>query len=105
MDGCSHSKKSPRKSKEVQRQWRPKSVPVYRACFTFIHAYGLRISEAVTLPISAVDAKQMVPGVIGKGNVAMRKVLSVGGLQPIETSNLDIFGSDFATVTRNSLCQ
>ena len=43
-------------------------MPLYRACFTLIYAYGLRISEAVTLPISAVDSKQMVVRVIGKGN-------------------------------------
>ena len=42
--------------------------PVYRGCFTLIYAYGLRISEAVTLPVSAVDSKQMVLCVIGKGN-------------------------------------
>jgi site-specific recombinase XerD len=42
--------------------------PVYRGCFTLIYAYGLRITEAVTLPISAVDSKQMVLHVIGKGN-------------------------------------
>ena len=43
-------------------------VPLYRACFTLIYAYGLRISEAVTLPISAVDSRQMVLHVIGKRN-------------------------------------
>ena len=32
--------------------------PVYRGCFTLIYADGLRISEAVTLPVSAVDSKQ-----------------------------------------------
>jgi integrase/recombinase XerD len=42
--------------------------PVYRGCFTVIYAYGLRITEAVTLPISAVDSKQMVLRVIGKRN-------------------------------------
>jgi site-specific recombinase XerD len=42
--------------------------PVYRGCFTLIYAYGLRITEAVTLPISAVDPKQMVLRVIGKRN-------------------------------------
>jgi integrase/recombinase XerD len=41
-------------------------VPLYRACFTLIYAYGLRISEAVTLPVSAVDSQQMVLHVIGK---------------------------------------
>jgi integrase/recombinase XerD len=43
-------------------------MPIYRACFTLIYAYGLRISEAVTLPIAAVDSKQMVLRIIGKGN-------------------------------------
>jgi integrase/recombinase XerD len=43
-------------------------MPIYRACFTLMYAYGLRISEAVTLPISAVDSKQMVLRIIGKGN-------------------------------------
>ena len=42
--------------------------PVYRGCFTLIYAYGLRISEAVTLPVSAVDWKEMVLRVIGKRN-------------------------------------
>jgi site-specific recombinase XerD len=42
--------------------------PVYRGCFTLIYAYGLRIGEAVTLPVTAVDSKQMVLRVIGKRN-------------------------------------
>jgi integrase/recombinase XerD len=42
--------------------------PVYRGCFALIYAYGLRITEAVTLPVSAVDSKQMVLHVIGKRN-------------------------------------
>jgi len=42
--------------------------PVYRGCFTLIYAFGLRISEAVTLPVTAVDSKQMVLHVIGKRN-------------------------------------
>src|SRR5208337_3906676 len=42
--------------------------PVYRGCFALIYAYGLRITEAVTLPVSAVDSKQMVLRVIGKRN-------------------------------------
>ncbi len=33
-----------------------------------IYAYGLRIGEAVTLPVTAVDSKQMVLRVIGKGD-------------------------------------
>ena len=42
--------------------------PVYRGCFTLIYAYGLRIGEAITLPVTAVDSKQMVLRVIGKRN-------------------------------------
>ena len=42
--------------------------PVYRGCFALIYAYGLRIREAITLPVTAVDSKQMVVHVIGKGN-------------------------------------
>jgi site-specific recombinase XerD len=42
--------------------------PIYRGCFTLIYAYGLRIYEAVTLPVSAVDSKQMLLRVVGKGN-------------------------------------
>jgi integrase/recombinase XerD len=42
--------------------------PIYRGCFTLIYTYGLRISEAITLPVSAVDSKQMVLRVIGKRN-------------------------------------
>ncbi len=42
--------------------------PVYRGCFTLIYAYGLRISEAVTLPVTAVDSKQLLLRVIGKRN-------------------------------------
>ena len=42
--------------------------PIYRGCFTLIYAYGLRITEAVTLPVTAVDSKQMVLRVIGKRN-------------------------------------
>jgi integrase/recombinase XerD len=42
--------------------------PILRGCFALIYAYGLRITEAVTLPITAVDSKQMMLRVIGKGN-------------------------------------
>lgn len=33
-----------------------------------MYAYGLRIGEAVTLPVTAVDSNRMVLRVIGKGN-------------------------------------
>jgi len=42
--------------------------PLYRACFALIYAYGLRMSEAITLPVAAVDSTQMVLRVIGKRN-------------------------------------
>jgi len=42
--------------------------PVYRACMCTMYACGLRISEAVSLPISAIDSKRMLLRVIGKRN-------------------------------------
>lgn len=42
--------------------------PVYRGCFTLAYAYGLRIGEAISLPVTAVDSKQLLLRVIGKGN-------------------------------------
>ena len=42
--------------------------PVYRGCFTLVYAYGLRIGEVLTLPVTAVDSKQLLLRVIGKGN-------------------------------------
>jgi integrase/recombinase XerD len=42
--------------------------PILRGCFALMYAYGLRIAEAITLPVSAVDSQQMVLRVIGKGN-------------------------------------
>jgi integrase/recombinase XerD len=42
--------------------------PVYRGCFTLIYAYGLRIGEAITLPVTAVDPNQQLLRVTGKGN-------------------------------------
>ncbi len=42
--------------------------PLYRGCFALIYAYGLRITEAVTLPVTAVDSQQMVLRVLGKRN-------------------------------------
>jgi site-specific recombinase XerD len=42
--------------------------PIYRGCFTLVYAYGLRIGEAITLPVTAVDAGQSLLHVIGKGN-------------------------------------
>ena len=42
--------------------------PINRGCLTRVYAYGLRIGEAITLPITAVDAGQSLLHVIGKGN-------------------------------------
>ena len=42
--------------------------PVYRGCFALIYACGLRIGEALALPVSAVDSEQMLLRVIGKRN-------------------------------------
>jgi site-specific recombinase XerD len=42
--------------------------PIYRGCFTLVYAYGLRIGEAIKLPVTAVDSEQLLLRVIGKGN-------------------------------------
>jgi integrase/recombinase XerD len=42
--------------------------PIYRGCFTLMYSYGLRMTETITLPVTAVDSQQMVLRVIGKGN-------------------------------------
>ena len=42
--------------------------PIYRGLFTLIYSYGLRINEATTLPIAAIDSGAMTLRVIGKGN-------------------------------------
>ena len=42
--------------------------PILRGCFTLIYSYGLRITEGITLPVTAVDSQQMVLHVIGKGD-------------------------------------
>jgi site-specific recombinase XerD len=57
-----------RSDEECRRLIATLEKPVYRGCFTVIYAYGLRISEAVQLPVTAVDSKRMVLRVIGKGN-------------------------------------
>lgn len=57
-----------RSDKDCRRLIAALEKPVYRGCFTLIYAYGLRITEAVTLPVTAVDSKRMVLRVIGKRN-------------------------------------
>ncbi len=42
--------------------------PIYRGLFTLIYAYGLRISEATKLPVTAIASGSMTLRVIGKGN-------------------------------------
>ena len=42
--------------------------PVHRTCLTVMYACGLRISEAITLEVSAVDRARRVLRIIGKGN-------------------------------------
>jgi site-specific recombinase XerD len=57
-----------RSDKDCRRLIATLENPIYRGCFTLIYAYGLRIGEAVTLPVTAVDSREMVLRVIGKGN-------------------------------------
>ncbi|MHC5034374.1 MAG: tyrosine-type recombinase/integrase [Planctomycetota bacterium] len=40
----------------------------YRLCFSLMYGCGLRIGEAVALPISGIDSKQMLVRIVGKGD-------------------------------------
>lgn len=42
--------------------------PIHRGCFRLIYACGLRISEAATLPVTAIDKTSGLLRVVGKGN-------------------------------------
>jgi len=42
--------------------------PRYRLCFSLMYACGLRIGEAVALPIRAIDASQRLLRIVGKGD-------------------------------------
>ena len=42
--------------------------PTFRGCYALMYSCGLRHMEAVSLPVSAVDSKQMLLHVIGKRN-------------------------------------
>ena len=57
-----------RRDEDCRRLIATLEKPLYRGCFALIYAYGLRLSEAITLPVTAVDSKQMVIRLIGKRN-------------------------------------
>jgi site-specific recombinase XerD len=42
--------------------------PIHRGCFCLIYACGLRISEAASLPVTAIDKASGLLRVVGKGN-------------------------------------
>jgi site-specific recombinase XerD len=42
--------------------------PVHRTCLALMYACGLRISEAITLEVTAIDRARRVLRIIGKGN-------------------------------------
>jgi integrase/recombinase XerD len=42
--------------------------PIHRGCFSLIYGCGLRISEAATLPVTAIDKTSGLLRVVGKGN-------------------------------------
>jgi site-specific recombinase XerD len=43
-------------------------IPVHKACLALMYACGLRISEAATLEIGAIDRANMQLRIIGKGD-------------------------------------
>jgi site-specific recombinase XerD len=46
--------------------------PIHKLCFTVLYACGLRISEAATLEVGAVDGTNLVLRIIGKGDKERR---------------------------------
>ena len=46
--------------------------PIHKACLSVLYACGLRISEAMTLEIGAIDSASLTLRIIGKGNKERR---------------------------------
>jgi integrase/recombinase XerD len=42
--------------------------PIHRGCFRLIYGCGLRISEAASLPVTAIDKASGLLRIVGKGN-------------------------------------
>jgi len=42
--------------------------PIHRGCFSLIYGCGLRISEAASLPVTAIDKASGLLRIVGKGN-------------------------------------
>src|SRR5216683_4856336 len=53
---------------EVQRILGNVRNPIHKACFALIYACGLRISEAATLEVTAIDKVNRLLGILGKGD-------------------------------------
>ena len=74
--------------------------PVPRAVFLLMYACGLRISEAATLEVTAIDGVNGLVRVIGKGNKERRVPLP----QPVLTSRIQIWGTpNMPTLIRSSI--
>ena len=50
----------------------PIESPIHKACLSVVYACGLRISEAMTLEIGAIDSASLTLRIIGKGNKERR---------------------------------
>jgi integrase/recombinase XerD len=46
--------------------------PIHKACFALMYACGLRISEAATLEVKAIDSDSLLLRIIGKGDKERR---------------------------------
>src|ERR1700759_3303304 len=53
---------------EVRRILEAVRNPIHRGCFCLIYACGLRISEAASLPVTAIDKASGLLRAVGKGN-------------------------------------
>src|SRR5260370_25281459 len=54
--------------------------PIHKACLSVLYACGLRISEAMTLEIGAIDNANLTLRIIGRGNKQRRVPLPQPGL-------------------------
>jgi integrase/recombinase XerD len=54
--------------KQVRGLLRRVSNPIHRTCFALMYACGLRIGEAATLAIGAIDGANGLLRMVGKGN-------------------------------------
>ena len=72
-----------RSDEECRRLLSCLTQPRYRLCFSLMYGCGLRIGEAVALPISAIDSSQRLLRIVGKGDKERAVGLPESLLEPM----------------------